>query len=251
MGKIRLHKWMADCGVASRRRSEAMIAEGRVSVNGRPVSEQGVQIDPEKDRVTVDGQALQGPPAFKYYLYDKPVGLLTTVHDPQGRPTIFDALADLRQQVVPVGRLDRDTSGLLILTNDGELTYRLTHPSHLVDKRYEVTVQGAITDKAMRALAQGVLLEDGKTAPAQVTLLHRSKNKSKLALTIHEGRKRQVRRMCKAVGFPVIALRRTHLAGLGLNHVSEGDVRPLTRQEVRQLYEAVGMQPSQQSKRRR
>ena len=136
MGKIRLHKWMADCGVASRRRSEAMIAEGRVSVNGRPVSEQGVQIDPEKDRVTVDGQALQGPPAFKYYLYDKPVGLLTTVHDPQGRPTIFDALADLRQQVVPVGRLDRDTSGLLILTNDGELTYRLTHPSHLVAVSY-------------------------------------------------------------------------------------------------------------------
>lgn len=251
MEKTRLQKWMATCGVASRRHSEAIIAQGRVTVNGQVVREQGLQIDPEKDRVAVDGRVLEAPTSYAYYLYDKPEGLITTAHDPQGRPTIFDALPELRQQVVPVGRLDRDTSGLLLLTNDGELTYRLTHPSYHVNKRYEVTVKGFISDRALRQLVKGIDLEDGRTAPAEVQLLHRSQGKSKIALTIHEGRKRQVRRMCQAVGYPVLALRRTEVAGLGLSKIAEGEVRPLTAQEVQQLYQAVNMSLTARSKRRK
>lgn len=239
---MRLQKWMAQCGVASRRASEELIAQGRVRVNGAVVQNQGLQIDPLKDVVEVSGKRLEAPTAHRYYIYFKPAGLLTTNRDPQHRPTIFSELAELHGKVVPVGRLDKDTRGLLLLTNDGELQYRLTHPSWRVEKTYIATVQGAISDKALKALAKGVVLDDGLTAPAKVRLLARSRRRSRISLTIIEGRKRQVRRMLQRVGHPVIDLLRTEFAGLDLERVEEGQVRPLRASEVRRLKDLVDLQ---------
>lgn len=238
---MRLQKWMAHCGVASRRASETLIAQGKVRVNGEVVREQGLQIDPAVDKVQVHGKMLQPPQDHRYYLYFKSAGLLTTNRDPQKRPTIFTALAELKGQVVPVGRLDKDTRGLLLLTNDGELQYRLTHPSWQVKKTYIATVSGAMTDKALRSLAKGVMLDDGMTAPAEVRLINRSSRRSKVSLTIVEGRKRQVRRMMKKVGHPVIDLIRVTFAGLDLEGIEEGQVRPLRAKEIRHLKNLVDL----------
>ena len=191
----KLHKYMASCGVASRRKSEALILEGVVEVNGEKITSLGHRIDPSKDIVKVKGKKIQLPEEKYYYMFFKPEGYLTTAYDPEGRPTIFDLLPELKGKVNPVGRLDRDTEGLLFLTNDGEFAFRLTHPKFEVKKTYRVIVQGELTPRAIRTLETGVKLEDGLTAPAKVSIVERRHRKTLVEITIHEGKKRQVRRM--------------------------------------------------------
>ncbi len=239
MTLIRLQKYMADCGVASRRQSEAMIADGRVKVNGKTVRELGTKIDPENDRVSVDGQDIAVKDEYLFYMLNKPAGYLTTTSDPQHRPTIFDLCPELRGRVLPVGRLDMDTEGLLLLTNHGELAYRLTHPKYNIKKKYIARVEGVITPKALKTLEEGVVLEDGKTAPAKARFLKKQGKNSVVELIIHEGKKRQVRRMLKAVGFPCIGLTRVAVDQVTLSHVDLGQIRPLTEKELGRLFDRV------------
>ncbi len=238
----RLARFLAHAGIASRRHAEELIASGRVQVNGSVITTQGVRIDPERDRVCVDGRLVEAPICHIYLLLNKPVGYICTVHDPQGRPTVLDLLPpEIRQlRIYPVGRLDIDTSGLLLLTNDGDFALRLSHPRYAKQKHYEVLVQGRPSAEEMAVLRTGVVIteDDGrsyKTSSAQVRLLRQVGNDSWLALTIHEGRKRQVRRMLTAVGHPVRQLIRVGLGSLTLKGVPTGKWRYLTEAEVRVL----------------
>lgn len=230
----RLQKVMAHAGVASRRKSEEIIAEGRVKVNGQTVTEMGTKVNPERDVIEVDGEIISKEKRI-YILLNKPEGYITSVDDPRGRKTVLDLVDDVEQRIYPVGRLDYDTSGLLLLTNDGQLTYILTHPSHEIDKTYLTEVEGRITNKESDKLKNGVKLEDGITAPAKLEIHKRDEKHTSFSLTIHEGRNRQVRRMCDAVGHPVINLKRTSLGPLTLDGLNKGDYRYLTDQEVKYL----------------
>ena len=229
----RLQKVLARAGLASRRASEELIAEGRVRVNGE-VAELGRRIDPEHDLVTVDGVPVPVAPGLVHYLLNKPPGVVTTASDPQGRPVVVD-LVPAEPRVFPVGRLDADTEGLLLLTNDGGFAHRLTHPSFGVDKEYLAEVEGDPGRAALRALREGVDLEDGRTAPARVTAV----SPGVLRLVISEGRNRQVRRMCAAVGHPVRRLVRTRIGPLADRRLPPGEWRPLTPDEVRSLEAAA------------
>jgi 23S rRNA pseudouridine2605 synthase len=224
---VRLNAYLARAGVASRRRADELIKAGRVTVNGR----RGELNDfvGGRDVVEVDGQRVTAQ-ELAYVLLHKPAGVVTTAHDPQGRPTVVDLVAH-PARVVPVGRLDADATGALLLTNDGELAHRLAHPRYGVDKVYEVDVEGEPDEVALPRLAEGVELDDGRTAPAQVRRLGRSR----LELTIHEGRKHQVKRMCEAVGYPVRRLHRSRYAALDLGGLAPGEWRELTRAEVELL----------------
>lgn len=224
---MRLNAYLARAGVASRRGAEELIRAGRVRVNGEVVG-LATFVEPF-DRVELDGRPLV-PEALAYVLLHKPAGVVTTASDPHGRPTVVD-LVDLGQRVVPVGRLDADTTGALLLTNDGPLAHRLAHPRYQVDKVYEAEVEGEPDDHALRRLAEGVELDDGLTAPAGVRRLGRSR----LELTLHEGRKHQVKRMCEAVGHPVKCLHRRAYAGLTLDGVAPGMWRELSEAEVAAL----------------
>lgn len=232
---MRLQKYMAHCGIASRRSSEKLIAEGRVTINGVKVREQGIKIDPLQDQVAVDGKPVHKALAKKYFMFHKPQGVLTTVADPHGRQTIYDILKDIDDTYVPVGRLDMDTEGLLFLTNDGDFTYRMTHPKFKVKKTYVATIRGVIGNKDLKNLEQGVLLDDGLTAPAEVRCLRRYSHKSVVEIVIHEGKKRQVRRMFEKVGHPVMHLKRTAIDKVKLSHVDLGEVRELTESERKKL----------------
>lgn len=229
----RLQKVLAAAGIGSRRHCEELIADGRVEVNGEKAL-LGRRIDPATDRVTVDGVAVATDPSLVYYLLNKPAGVVSTAADPQGRPTVVD-LVPPEPRVFPVGRLDAATEGLLLLTNDGELTFRLTHPSFGVEKEYLAVVEGAPRPAAIRALREGVDLEDGRTAPAKVALVE----PSVLRITIHEGRNRQVRRMADAVGHPVRRLVRTRVGPLRTGRLEPGEWRALTRDEVREVERAA------------
>ncbi|MDI3546658.1 MAG: rRNA synthase [Halanaerobiales bacterium] len=229
----RLQKVMAHAGIASRRKSEEIIAQGRVKVNGRVVTELGTKVFPD-DIIEVDGKIITEEKKI-YLLLNKPAGYVTTVDDPQGRKTVLDLIKGVSQRIYPVGRLDYDTSGLLILTNDGDLTHFLTHPSHQIDKTYRVEVKGHPGRSDLRKLAEGVELEDGITAPARVNSIRRRKQTTLFNITIHEGRNRQVRRMCEKIGFPVINLKRIAFAFLRLDGLPEGEFRFLSDQEVRRL----------------
>ena len=239
MSEIRLQKYMAECGVASRRQSEVMIAQGRVKVNGQVTKELGTKIDPTISQVSVDNKIIGIQDEYLFYMFNKPKGYLTTTSDPQGRPTIFDCCPELRGHVLPVGRLDMDTEGLLLLTNHGELAYRLTHPKYNIKKTYIAKVKGVITSKALQKLSEGVDLEDGKTAPAQARFVKKQGKNSVVEIIIHEGKKRQVRRMLKAVGFPCIQLNRVAIDQIKLSHVDVGQVRPLTENELGRLMDRV------------
>ena len=228
----RLQKVMARAGLGSRRVSEDLIAEGRVKVNGE-VAELGRRVDTANDRVEVDGTLIGVAPGLVYYLLNKPTGVVTTADDPQGRPTVVD-LVPAEPRVFPVGRLDFDTEGLLLLTNDGELTHRLTHPSFGVDKEYIAHVEGRPGRAAIRQLREGVELDDGITAPAQATQVA----PGVVRLVIHEGRNRQVRRMCEAVGHPVQRLVRTRIGPLTDRKLKPRAWRELTTEEVRALERA-------------
>jgi 23S rRNA pseudouridine2605 synthase len=225
---VRLNAYLARAGIASRRGSDELIKAGRVTVNGKP-GELNTYVD-TGDRVEVDGDPV-APQQLTYVLLNKPPGTVTTARDPQGRPTVVQLVADVPERIVPVGRLDADTTGALLLTNDGALAHRLAHPRYGVDKVYEVDVEGEPDDEALRRLAEGVELDDGRTAPAHVRRLAASK----LELTLHEGRKHQVKRMCEAVGHPVRRLHRSAYAGLTLEGLEPGAWRELEPSEVERL----------------
>jgi 23S rRNA pseudouridine2605 synthase len=230
----RLQKILAAAGVGSRRQVESLIVAGRVAVNGQPAT-LGRRIDPSKDAVEVDGSLVPLDTRLVYYLLNKPRGVITTARDPQGRPSVLD-LVELGQRVWPVGRLDADTEGALLLTNDGEITRRLTHPSFEVPKRYVAEVTGHIGRQALRTLARGVPLGGGLTAPAQVALIQRRRRSSLVEITLTEGRNRQVRRMLDHVGHPAVRLTRTAIGPLMLGHLRAGNVRRLGLEEVTSLY---------------
>lgn len=228
----RLQKVLARAGIGSRRVCEQLIDEERVTVNGE-VAILGRRVDVDSDLVAVDGVAIGVKPGLVYYLLNKPAGVICTAQDPQGRTTVVELVPrDVR--VFPVGRLDFDTEGLLILTNDGDLTHRLTHPSFGVDKEYLAHVEGTPSRGALRRLREGIELDDGPTAPARASLLE----PSLVRLVIHEGRKRQVRRMCEAVGHPVKRLVRTRIGPLVDRSLVPGKWRELTQAEVRELERA-------------
>jgi 23S rRNA pseudouridine2605 synthase len=232
----RLQKVLARTGIGSRRACEELIAEGRVTVNGE-VAVLGRRVDPEADRVEVDGVPLTVREGVVYYLLNKPTGVVTTASDPQGRPTVVE-LVPAEPRVFPVGRLDAETQGLLLLTNDGDLTHRLTHPSFGVEKEYLAEVEGTPSRGALRRLREGVELEDGMTAPAQASLAP----PNLLTVVIHEGRNRQVRRMCDAIGHPVRRLVRVRIGPLIDRQLKPGEWRVLTDAEVRALETAVAGQ---------
>ncbi|MEO7557089.1 MAG: pseudouridine synthase [Acidimicrobiales bacterium] len=229
----RLQKVLARAGIGSRRRSEELIEGGAVTINGA-VATLGDKVDVDVDTVEVDGVRVGVAPGLVYYLLNKPAGVVTTAADTHGRPTVVDSVpADPR--VFPVGRLDQDTEGLLLLTNDGDLAHRLTHPSFGVDKEYVAHVEGVPTRGALRTLRQGVELDDGPTAPATAAV----GSDGLLRLVIHEGRNRQVRRMCEAVGHPVVRLVRTRIGPITDHSLAPGAWRPLMIDEVRALERAV------------
>jgi 23S rRNA pseudouridine2605 synthase len=230
---MRLNAYLARAGVASRRGADELIKAGRVTVNGAP-GELNTFVE-RADDVRVDGRPV-GAQRLRHVLLNKPRGTITTARDPQGRPTVVDLVGG-EIRVVPVGRLDRDTTGVLVLTNDGPLAHRLAHPRYRVEKTYVVDVEGEPDDDAVRRLAEGIELEDGPTAPARVRRL----GPSRLELVLHEGRNRQVRRMLEVVGHPVTKLRRSRYAGLGPGRLRPGDWRDLSRNEVAALRRQVGL----------
>jgi 23S rRNA pseudouridine2605 synthase len=240
----RLQKILAQAGLGSRRTAEDLIADGRVTVNGE-VATLGTRADPETDAIEVDGALIGVKQGLVHYLLNKPTGVVTTASDPQGRPTVVE-IVPAEPRVYPVGRLDADTEGLLILTNDGELAHRLTHPSFGVDKEYLADVEGQPARGAVRRLREGVALDDGPTAPAKVSLV----GDHTLRITIHEGRNRQVRRMCDAVGHPVRRLVRVRIGSLSDRRLAPGEWRELTQDELRALERAVAPPPAKPSGRR-
>ncbi|MCP4645686.1 MAG: rRNA pseudouridine synthase [bacterium] len=235
----RLQKFMAACGVASRRESEALIAAGSVTVNGEP-AHVGQSIDPAADKVLVNGQPVSQDEKV-YLVLNKPRGVVTSAKDTHNRRTVLDCIKGVDARVFPVGRLDLDVEGALLLTNDGELAFGLTHPRFMIDKVYQVRVEGVMDSATASHLTSGVLLEDGVTAPAKVSIMEHGPETTLVRLTLHEGRKREVKRMCAAVGHPVRALRRVSVANVNVEGLKPGQWRHLNTEEVQRLREAVGL----------
>jgi pseudouridine synthase len=238
---VRLNKYLAQAGIASRREADRLIEQGRVKVNGRVTTELGTKVDEEKDHVEVNGRTVRVSKRKVYVLLNKPAGYLVTMNDPLGRPTIRKLLAGLPPGVVPVGRLDLDSEGLLLLTNDGELAFRLTHPRYEVPKTYVVRVDGPADPETLARLRRGVVLDGVKAAPDKVVALESGTGHSQLRIELHEGRKREIRRMMEAVGHRVSRLRRTAFAGLSLKGTAPGEWRALTPREVSSLKRMVGL----------
>ncbi len=241
----RLQKVMAQAGIASRRACEDLIRQGRVQVNGQVVTEMGTKVDPARDRIAVDGQPLTQAAKRVYLVLNKPPGYLSTAHDDRGRPTVMD-LVPGGERLYPVGRLDADSEGLLLLTNDGSLTQRLTHPRYQHEKEYLVLVRGRPSPETLRQLREGIELEDGRTSPARVVVLRREERESLdlerpprgtawLRMILREGRKRQIRRMCATVGHPVQRLIRVRMGPLTLGELPPGQWRRLSKGEIRAL----------------
>lgn len=232
----RLQKVLAQAGIASRRKAEEMIRNGQVQVNGKTVTELGTKVDPDHDQIVVNGSLISLERKV-YFLFYKPRGVITSVTDPYGRKVVLDYFTDIKERIYPVGRLDRDTSGLLLLTNDGPLVHQLLHPSSELEKVYLATVKGIPTEENLRRLAKGVRLTDGLTAPAKVERVadHHYTQQAVIRISIHEGRNRQVRRMFKYIGHPVLKLHRERFAFLTLGDLEPGERRPLTVEEVKRL----------------
>ena len=233
---IRLQKMLADCGVASRRKSEELIKAGKVKVNGR-VAEIGDKVDPVNDKVYVSGRRVTGTarPQLRYIMLNKPRGVLTTMSDEKGRKCVADLIKDIPERVYPIGRLDRDSEGMLLLTNDGEFANHIMHPKKHVNKVYRVTVRPNINDEQVNKLESGIVIDGRKTAPAQVRVVTREEGRAVLEVVIREGRNRQIRKMCDAVGLEVARLKRTAIGGVKLGGLRSGMYRDLTDIEVRKL----------------
>jgi 23S rRNA pseudouridine2605 synthase len=237
MKNIRINKYLAHVGLASRRQVDEYIEAGRIEVNGDP-AELGMKVNPEQDVITFDGQVVSKKEdeqeELVYYKLYKPVGVISTADDPYDRKTVLD-LIETDKRVYPVGRLDADSEGLILLTNDGQLTYKLTHPKFEVEKEYIVWANGELTDQALKKLRQGIKLSDGKTSPAEVYLIWRREEKVKFKMIITEGRQRQIRRMAAAADLTVTRLLRTRMGGLKLGDMQPGDIEDLTSEEVEQF----------------
>lgn len=231
---MRINKYIASCGVASRRKAEELILNKKVKVNGRTIEELSFQVDEKRDIVEVDGERISLDEKEVYILLNKPEGYITTVKDQFDRPNVIDLLSGITERVYPVGRLDYETSGLLLLTNDGDLTFKLTHPKHEIDKTYVAMVKGELSSEEIENFKSGLYIEDYKTAPAKLKVLYYDKNKdiSKLEIKIHEGKNRQVRKMCKAINHPVLRLKRVAMGKITLNDCKVGEYRNLTEAEV-------------------
>ncbi len=245
---MRLNKFLAHAGVCSRREADRWIAEGRVSVNGQVVLELGEKIDPGRDRVQANGKPVRTEPERPaYILLNKPAGRVVSVKDPFGRPTVMELLPHLPARVYPVGRLDLDTEGALLLTNDGDLALRLTHPRYGVTKIYEVRIEGEPREEDLDKVRRGIFLEGRKSAPARVLVLRRGRRHTSLKVEIHEGRKREIRKLFEAVGYPVAGLVRVDFAGLTLDGLKPGEWRYLNKKEVDRLHTRIAGRPRRQA----
>jgi len=231
MAEIRLQKYLADSGIASRRKAEELIKSGVVSVNGKVVTEMGFKVT-EKDVVEVTGRRASIESDKVYIMLNKPVGYVSTVKDQFGRPSVIDLVKDVRARVYPVGRLDYDTSGLILLTNDGDFTYKLTHPKHEIDKTYRALIKGIPSQEEVMMFEKGLRIEDFITAPASFKIIKTTNNNSTVEITIHEGKNRQVRKMCDEINHPVIELERISIGRLELGDLKEGMWRFLSEDEV-------------------
>ncbi len=234
--EVRLQKFMAEQGIASRRKSEDLIRTGKVKVNGH-IAVIGQKINPKKDLVTVGKQKIVPPKTrnMVYIMLNKPRGYVTTVSDEYDRKTVMDLIPDIKERIYPVGRLDKDSEGLLIMTNDGSFTNCLTHPSHGLAKVYRVTVRPAVDDEILYNLRNGIVIDGRKTAPADVTVLTEEENRVVLEFVLHEGRNREIRKMCESQGLEVARLKRTAVGSLKLGVLPQGKYRELTEQEVKKL----------------
>ena len=232
----RLQKYLANSGVASRRKCEELILQGKVEVNGKVVTELGIKVNPEKDIVKFDGKEVKQVKKMVYILLNKPIGYVTTADDQFDRDTVLD-LVKVKERIVPVGRLDMYTSGALILTNDGDFVYKVTHPKHEIEKTYTVTVKGIVQNSEVEQLRKGVKIDDYTTKPAKVKILKTDTEKdiSRLEITIHEGKNRQVRKMCEAVNRKVLALHRSKIGGIGVKDIELGKWRYLQENEIQKL----------------
>ena len=236
MEEIRLQKYIADCGITSRRKAEELIKQGKIKVNGKTITELGTKINPQKDIVMYNNNIIQVEQKYVYILLNKPIGYVTTVKDQFNRESVLD-LVKVKERIVPVGRLDMYTSGALILTNDGDFVYKVTHPKHEVEKTYTVTIKGMVTNEEVNKLKNGVKIEDYVTRPAKVRILKidEEKNQSRLEIKIHEGKNRQIRKMCEAINHKVLALHRSEIAGIGVKNIELGKWRYLKDHEVKQF----------------
>lgn len=233
----RLQKFLANQGICSRRKAEEYILAGKVKVNGQVVTELGTKINPEKDKIEYNDKLVETDVKKVYILLNKPIGYVSTVKDQFNRPTVMELLKRVKESVVPVGRLDMYTSGALILSSDGDFIYQVTHPKHEINKTYQVTVKGKITNEEVENLRNGVDIGGYITKPAQVRIMKvdEEKNISRIEITIHEGKNRQVRRMCEAIGKKVIALHRSKIGDIGVKDLKLGEFRYLTNKEVKQI----------------
>jgi 23S rRNA pseudouridine2605 synthase len=234
----RLQKILSEMGIASRRKAEDFVLEGRVTVNGK-IATLGMKADPSKDHIKVDGKLIIRPGPKVYLILNKPRNVVTSLHDPEGRPTVKDFLKGIKYRVFPVGRLDYDSEGLLLLTNDGDFAHAVLHPSKKIAKTYLVKVKGMPEDIKVRKLRTGVKLEDGITAPAKVKKIRMTENNAWLEITIHEGRNRQVRRMLEKIGHPVLKLKRIRINGIAAGKLEPGGYRYLTPEEVTKIKKEI------------
>jgi pseudouridine synthase len=241
--RMRINRFLASAGIGSRRRCEDLISEGRVQINGETISGFAIFIDTDSDKVTVDGMAVGKAGDSVILVVNKPPGVLSTVSDDRGRKTVIGLAKEMGygERLFPVGRLDMNTTGLLLLTNDGDLAYRLTHPRYKIDKKYVVTVEGLITDREIESIRSGIDLGDYMTMPCGVRLIGRSGNSSMVEIVLKEGKKRQIRRMFSNTGHKVLKLRRVALGNLEFSDLEEGEIRPLTEKEEARLRELTGL----------
>jgi pseudouridine synthase len=238
---MRLNKYIAQSGLASRREADNLIVAGKVSINGQIITELGFKIDPAADQVLVGNKLAQIESRREYYAVNKPLGFIVTRKDPHRRPTVMDLIPDLPGNVFPIGRLDSNSEGLLLLTNDGELTHRLLHPRYEIKKIYHVLVKGRPGREQLERLEKGIFLDGRKTAPAKVRFLGGNPSKAALTVEIHEGRKREIRRMFQVLGYPVISLKRIQFAGISLGNLKPGKWRRLSVVEVAGLKKIAGL----------
>ncbi len=240
--RIRLQKYLAQCGIASRRKAEELIAAGRISIDGLVVTTMGAKIDPKRQCVLFDGRAVTREEAKIYILLNKPKGFVTTLDDPQGRPIVINLIKSKDARLFPVGRLDLDTEGALILTNDGDFAQRVQHPSYEVTKTYEALVAGTPDAGDLRSLEKGILLDGKPTAPASLQILQTAQRTTLLQITIHEGRKRQVKMMFRAINHPVLHLKRIAYGNLSLGNLRQGSYRSLTPKDLKKIFKNIPLQ---------